>query len=50
MARNRPVTSWMPRQSPRSEPKFQKAEMFRGAGKWVRWRSIFVSGDSVMLL
>lgn len=48
MARNRPVISWIPRQSPRRDPKFHKVERFRGAGRWVRWRNIFVRGDTVI--
>lgn len=48
MARKIPVTSWIPKHIPKREPKFQRVDRFRGAGKWVKWRSIFVSGGGVM--
>lgn len=36
MARNNPVTIWMARQIPRSEPKFHHEEMLDGVGRSMR--------------
>lgn len=36
MARNNPVRIWIPRHTPRREPKFHQDEMFEGAGRSTR--------------
>lgn len=36
MAKNNPVTSWMIRQVPKSDPKFHQAEMLGGVGRSIR--------------
>lgn len=36
MARSRPVTIWVTRQMPRSDPKFHQVEMLEGVGRSIR--------------